>query len=99
MRDFGQAGVGRIGAQKTTAHAEVENQTRFSSKVFIRDRSKFWRIIFEPPGKTFVLRNCLQTARSTKCIVCETRMDCGKALKRGPCRSFRDGTVWIIGNK
>src|ERR1700682_1609196 len=95
MRDVGQVGVGRIGSQKSTAHAKVENQTRFRSKIFIRDRSKFWRIIFKPADKVFVLRNCLQTARSAKCVVRETRMNGGKALECVPCRSFRDGNVWI----
>ena len=73
--ELGRFRCARVGAQKSTANAQIKNDARCCPQISFQHRSSGACVRFQPPLDLFTLWNGRKPASRTKSVVRETRVD------------------------
>ncbi len=89
----------RIGAEKTAADAEIENEARRAAEICVEDRGCRGGIVHEPTLDLFALWHRRQAARFAKNVKREARVNLREALEGIPGGLLTDGDIGVVGLK
>ncbi len=93
------SGIGGIGAKKSAAHAQIQDEPVPFPKICRDDRGRRARIPGEPTLDFFGVGNGGKTAGRAEYVVSQARMDFGETFQSRPCRGFADGDIRIVRDK
>src|SRR3989442_13281268 len=89
----------RIGAEKTAADAEIEDEARRAAEICVKERGGRGGIVYEPTLNLFALWHRRQAARFAKNVKREARGNLREALEGIPCGVFPEGGIGVVGLK
>src|SRR2546425_12180930 len=89
----------RIGAEKTAADAEIEDEARRAAEICVEERGGRGGIVHEPTLNLFALWHRRQAARFAKNVKRDARGNLREAIEGIPSRLFTEGDIWVAGLK